>query len=77
MIHELYSMALPNEKEKTLLYYRCLGNVQRKENLFFFLSENSELELSTYFNSFSLEKWKQYTTIKQLFLKGIVVGFFE
>ena len=77
MIHELYSMALPNEKEKTLLYYRCLGNVQRKENLFFFLSENSELELSTYFNSFSLEKWKQYTTIKQLFLKGIVAGFFR
>lgn len=77
MIQELYSMTLPKEKKKIPLYYRYKGIIKRKENALFFLSKNSELELSTYFNSFSLKKWKLYTTLRKIFFKGNVNGSFQ
>lgn len=60
-----------SEKE---LYYR--GNLEKDKNRY--IIKNGEIvEFNTYFNSFSVEKWKKYTNIKKLILNLTISGICE
>lgn len=78
MIHKLYDVVFDNRKDRQELYIKNDFNkieIQRKSIL---CSEvNTELDLCTYFNSFSIKKWKQYTTIKNLYIKADILGIFD
>ncbi len=78
MIHKLYDAVFDNRKDRKELYIKCdfdKVNIQRKSIL---CSEaNTEVDLCTYFNSFSVKKWKQYTTIKNVIIKADIIGIFD
>ena len=73
-MHKLYDMVFTTQKEKQKLYYKANNlkiNVQEKT---LFLPQKSSVDLLTYFNCFSIIKWKQYTTLKKLILSGEITG---
>lgn len=78
MIHKLYDVVFDNRKDRKELYIKCNSDkidIQRKSVL---CSEpNTEFDLCTYFNSFSIKKWKQYTTIKNLYIEADIIGIFD
>lgn len=78
MIHKLYDAVFDNRKDRKDLYIKCDSdkvNIQRKSVL---CSEtNIGVDLCTYFNSFSVKKWKQYTTIKNVIIKADIIGIFD
>lgn len=78
MIRKLYDVVFDNRKDRKELYIKCDSDkidIQRKSIL---CSEaNTEFDLCTYFNSLSIKKWKQYTTIKNLYIKADILGIFD
>lgn len=52
-----------NEKIKEL-YYKCSGSVKETQGTLL-LQKGATLSFGTYFNSFSLEKWRKYTNTNQ------------
>ena len=73
-MHKLYDIVFTTQKERQKLYYKANDlkiNVQGKT---FFLSKDESVDLLTYFNCFSIIKWKQYTTLKKLILSGEITG---
>lgn len=78
MIHKLYDVVFDDRKDRKELYIKSVSNeveIQRKSILC--SAVNTELDLCTYFNSFSIKKWKQYTTIKKIYIKADIVGIFD
>ena len=53
------------------------GNFKYEEPLCVRIADDQTLSLETYFNSFSIEKWKKYTNINNLRLRLYVDGDFE
>lgn len=51
-----------NEKIKEL-YYKCSGSIEETQGTLL-MQKGATLSFGTYFNSFSLEKWKKYTNTK-------------
>lgn len=77
MKYVLQNIVLPDKKicDETKLYFRCDNGVQLINNSLFF-DKNSECEFSTYFNSFSLNKWLEYTNLTNLCLCLKLKGHF-
>lgn len=72
MLEKLYSIKLPLDKRRQELYIK--GKSLRIEGDAVFLRKNQTLDFATYFNLFSVQKWKKYTSIRavkiQLQLQG-------
>lgn len=62
-----------NEQE---LYFRLNGDVSYTENSKMIFDKGSVAWFDTYFNSFSIGKWKKYTQLKRLFLRINFKGSF-
>lgn len=78
MIHKLYDCVFDNKKDRKELYLKCVADnieIQRKGILC--SQVNTELDFCTYFNSFSIKKWKQYTDIKNVIIKADIDGIFD
>lgn len=72
----LYDIVFCNSKDKQELYYKnkSKGPVQRNSDGSLFLTAGTNVDLLTYFNCFSIIKWKQYTTLKRLVISGSIEG---
>ena len=64
---KLYSLVQTNHKDKKKLYVK--GTYQLAENGILHMKEGNLADFTTYFNSFSVKKWKRYTTIKKVTLE--------
>lgn len=65
------SMSVCNEAE---LYFKGENFIYNKE--FICMKKNAKLSASTYFNSFSVYKWKTYTKVKEIFINLQLSGSF-
>ena len=72
----LYDIVFCNSKDRQELYYKCQSNELVKCNFdgSVFLPIETSVDLLTYFNCFSIIKWKQYTTLKTLAISGTIKG---
>ena len=61
-MEQLYALITTEDPAKQDLYVKHAGNV---------------LDFCTYFNSFSLKKWRQYTTLQTVTIKLSLEGTFE
>lgn len=59
------------------MYYRSNSSITYDKNKLGVLPENDNYDFFTYFNSFSLEKWKKYTYIDNVFLVIDAKGSFD
>lgn len=62
---------------KPKLFYRGTSLVEDKEHSFCGISAYAKIDFATYFNSFSLGKWKEYTEMQNLDLELTAVGDFR
>lgn len=76
MILQKLSFQNPNICEREHMYYNCENVVTLMEKEFSIFSKGSILRSDTYFNSFSIGKWKKYTKINNLKLTLILKGEF-
>ncbi len=69
MLYNLQNIIIPDKTvcDEPNLYYRNESGVILAEGELLF-AKNAECVFSTYFNAFSLNKWKEYTRIKNLFI---------
>lgn len=74
LVHRLYDMVFTKQKEKQKLYYKAIDFEVIEKQGKLLLSKNASVDLLTYFNCFSIIKWKQYTTLKKLIVSGVVEG---
>ena len=58
------------------LYYHAAERLAQSEDKGFFLKENKVYDFSTYYNMFSLEKWRKYCNIKDIYLELDIAGSF-
>lgn len=72
----LYDIVFCNSKNKHELYYKCdtAGFIQYNSDRSVSISAGSNIDLLTYFNCFSVIKWKEYTTLKTLVITGEIDG---
>lgn len=76
----LQNILFPNQEEindMSEMFYRSQNPVKKETNGHITLAQNTFYDFSTYFNSFSYEKWKKYTEIKDVWLELDVVGKFR
>lgn len=71
----LYSITAAAEPEKQPLYIK--GNFRTDSEGLIHADKGEELDFTTYFNSFSLKKWKRYTTLTGLRLCLHLNGLFR
>ena len=71
----LYSITAAAEPEKQPLYIQ--GNFKTDSKGLIHVGKGEELDFTTYFNSFSLKKWKRYTTLSGLRLHLHLEGLFR
>ncbi len=71
----LYSITAAAEHEKQPLYIK--GNFKTDREGLIHAGKGEELDFTTYFNSFSLKKWKRYTTLTGLCLCLHLEGVFD
>lgn len=64
-MNKLYNLTWITEENRKLLYYKSNDTISVTEGVLC-LKESNSIDLLTYFNCFSVRKWKQYTTITQL-----------
>ena len=67
IMEKLYSLVNTIEKSKRNLYIK--GNYDRNTAGLLYLKQGEKADFTTYFNSFSIKKWKRYTTLTQVTLK--------
>lgn len=72
MFEKLYSMKLPLDAERTDLYVK--GIQKRADSGRIQMNKEDELNLTTYFNAFSVCKWKMYTSINTLKIELKIKG---
>lgn len=70
---KIYSLVTTEDTNKAELY---LKGTARKEKDIFLFSQGEQLDFFTYFNSFSLKKWRQYTTLQEITLELRLKGLF-
>lgn len=73
-MNKIYNIVFCNEKNKQELYYKTNKFIEIVNNKVLLKEKNTCLDLFTYFNSFSIKKWKKYTTIKELNIKIFFKG---
>ena len=71
----MYDITYPMSANKAPLYFQ--GMYLKREDGGFKVNKGYYLDLGTYFNAFSIKKWRQYTTIEQLQIKLKLVGKFN
>lgn len=72
---KLYELTFPLSEDKTPLYFQGqYRNIESDKVLF---KKGQSIDLGTYFNSFSLKKWIEYTTISKLNIKLRMEGKFH
>ncbi|WP_294157971.1 glycosyltransferase [uncultured Selenomonas sp.] len=67
---------MPTICDETAMYYRACGDVVLEGSALHF-AKHASCSFDTYFNAFSLNKWKAYTGIDRLSLHVRVAGTFE
>lgn len=73
MLEKLYTIKLPLDDRRKKLYIQ--GNfIQREEHIN--IEKGKIVDLGTYFNAFSVKKWKQYTSLEKLQLHLFLHGEF-
>lgn len=78
MIHKLYDCVFDNRKDRKELYLKCIADdIEIKRKGILCSQVNTELDFCTYFNSFSIKKWKQYTDIKNIIIQADIDGIFD
>lgn len=71
MLEKLYTIKLPLDDRRKKLYIQ--GNfIQREEHIN--IEKGKIVDLGTYFNAFSVKKWKQYTSLEKLQLHLFYMG---
>lgn len=73
-MEKLYSLVQTDDSRKADLYIRGQSSHSALESA---LHKDEILDFCTYFNSISIKKWHQYTTIQQVMLELNVKGSFE
>ena len=73
-MNKLYDIGLKTQENRKLLYFK--GNADITEQGLH-IGAGDAVDFLTYFNSFSISKWKEYTTIKKLQINGKVTGCAE
>ena len=73
-LEKLYDISFPFSNDKDLLYFQ--GHYEKAENKIIIV-KGDVLDLGTYFNSFSIKKWINYTTIKNIKISLNLKGKFE
>lgn len=73
-MNKLYDIVFSTKEDRKLLYFK--GNVDVNEQGLHISSGNT-VDFLTYFNSFSITKWKEYTTIKKIQINGKIIGSAE
>lgn len=66
MMKKLYSLTATADIKKSDLYIRQAGSLQGMVKV---LHRGEKLDFLTYFNSFSIKKWQQYTTIQSVIIE--------
>ncbi len=67
VVKKLYALVHTAEKEKKGLYIK--GSYQLASDAVVAMERGDLADFTTYFNSFSVKKWKRYTTLKELTLQ--------
>ena len=73
-MNKLYDIVLKTQENRKLLYFK--GNADITEQGLH-IAAGDTVDFLTYFNSFSVKKWKEYTNIKNLQINGVVTGCIE
>lgn len=76
---KLQSIVFPSLKELDIneLYIKLDRNINIVSDNKVYIAAGGLLDTGTYFNSFSFKKWFEYTTIKQVKLKGRIRGSYR
>ena len=72
MFEKLYSIKLPLDRRRQELYIK--GDSLETKSSAILLKQNQSLDLTTYFNLFSVQKWKRYTSIRNMRVKMNLQG---
>lgn len=73
-MNKLYDIVFSTKEDRKLLYFKGEANVT-EDGLH--ISSGNTVDFLTYFNSFSITKWKEYTTIKKIQINGKIIGSAE
>ena len=73
-MNKLYDIVFKTQENRKLLYFK--GNADITEQGLY-ITSGEAVDFLTYFNSFSISKWKKYTTIKKLQINGKIIGCAE
>ena len=73
-MNKLYDIVFKTQENRKLLYFK--GNADITEQGLY-ITAGEAVDFLTYFNSFSISKWKKYTTIKKLQINGKIIGCAE
>lgn len=73
-MHKLYDIVFSTKEDRKLLYFK--GKADVNEQGLHIVAGNT-VDFLTYFNSFSINKWKEYTTIKKIQINGKIIGSAE
>ncbi|HAB5843544.1 TPA_asm: glycosyltransferase family 2 protein, partial [Salmonella enterica subsp. diarizonae] len=56
------------------LYFRCYGGKYNYTSYDLFVPRHRVACFDTFYNAFSIKKWKKYTTLTSLFLRARITG---
>ena len=73
-MQQLYDMVFKTQDDRRNLYYKTSGTIGCNSDGELQLPAGTTVDLLTYFNCFSIIKWKQYTTINKLIISGVIKG---
>lgn len=59
-MHKLYDIVFSTKEDRKLLYFKEDADVNERG---LHIASGNTVDFLTYFNSFSISKWKEYTTI--------------
>ena len=72
-LHKLYPISFSDVEARKELYYRTENKCAVTADGIH-IPKGCKIDFLTYFNCFSIMKWKKYTTIQKLIIKGHVIG---
>lgn len=75
----LQDLVLPGAVEIEVtrnMYFRGRGRITRDEDGIMHMASGQHYDFFTYFNAFSLEKWKKYTHVDNVYLRMVAKGDF-
>lgn len=73
-MNKLYDIVFSTKEDRKLLYFKGNSDVNEQG---LHISSGNTVDFLTYFNSFSITKWKEYTTIKKIQINGKIIGSAE